>query len=55
MRELGVVLFPRGEGQKEEEEEGREKNGAAWPGPQPEFQNRQRSQGAPAVHFKLFM
>lgn len=48
----GVVWFPRGEGQKEEEE-GREKDGAAWLGPQPEFQTRQRNQGAPAVRFKL--
>ena len=55
MREWELVLFPRGKGQKEEEEEGREKDGAAWPGAQPEFQTRRRSQGAPAVHFKSFM
>ena len=46
-------MFPRGEGQKEEEEEGREKDGAAWPGAQPEFQTQRRSQGAPAVHGPL--
>ena len=49
---MGVVWFLRVAGQKEEEE-GREKYGAAWLGPQPEFQTRQRNQGAPAVHFKL--
>ena len=49
---MGVVWFLRVAGQKEEEE-GREKDGAAWLGPQPEFQTRQRNQGAPAVHFKL--